>query len=172
MSPLRFRLNIPAIWRSLGLTKLGSHIRVNGSTAIIQDDCILLIEFEGKRGTYFNLPGGGVDPGESVEEAAVRETLEEASAAVEIGRLLMVWEYEPERYACAHGMRHKVGFVFEGHLLPHAEPAMPEVPDKGQVAVRWLPLDVLPQVHLVPPIAKPLIESLKGGCTLFFTALP
>jgi 8-oxo-dGTP diphosphatase len=58
---------------------------------IIKGDEILLMHrfCDGKE--YFCLPGGGVEEGETVEEAAVREAKEETSFDVTLGRLL--WKY-------------------------------------------------------------------------------
>lgn len=43
---------------------------------------------------YFTIPGGGVDEGESYEDAAVRETFEETCIKTEIVKFLEKEEYE------------------------------------------------------------------------------
>ncbi|WP_119316763.1 NUDIX domain-containing protein, partial [Calidithermus terrae] len=50
------------------------------------EERVLLVEHEG----LFTFPGGGVDPGEGFEQAAVREAWEEAGARVRLKGLL--WE--------------------------------------------------------------------------------
>ena len=49
------------------------------------------------------LPGGFVEVGETVEEAAVRETAEETGLAVEVARLIGVYS-EPERDPRGHNV--------------------------------------------------------------------
>ena len=59
--------------------------------AIIQGDKILLIkhhEFKSGR-SYWILPGGGIEPGETEEECILREVKEETSLDVNIKSLLM-----------------------------------------------------------------------------------
>jgi 8-oxo-dGTP diphosphatase len=59
------------------------------SAVIVQDGRLLLARRREQEGTVlWALPGGGVEPGESVEEAAVRETLEETGLTVEARQLL------------------------------------------------------------------------------------
>lgn len=54
------------------------HIRVRAGAIIIENESILLIEFGDENGLHYNLPGGGVEPGETVKTAAAREVMEEA----------------------------------------------------------------------------------------------
>ena len=60
------------------------------------DGRLLLIEQERPSGRQWRLPGGGVEPGESMVEAAVREAREETGLAVRIGRLVALDEYWDE----------------------------------------------------------------------------
>ena len=61
------------------------------------DDSILLIERYRKDGNellhYFTIPGGGVEEGESFEEAAIRETMEETCCNIEIVDNLEIEDY-------------------------------------------------------------------------------
>ena len=51
---------------------------------ILEQGRILMVEEE----NFHTFPGGGVNPGESFEDAAVREAFEEAGAIVKLERLL------------------------------------------------------------------------------------
>ena len=62
------------------------------------DDDILLIERHKKENErvlhYFTIPGGGVDVGETYEDAAVRETLEETTVKTKVVKFLKKEEFE------------------------------------------------------------------------------
>jgi len=53
----------------------------------------LLVEEETGRGAMFNQPAGHLDPGESLLDAAIRETLEETAHRFQPGALLGVYHY-------------------------------------------------------------------------------
>lgn len=143
-----------------------SGIRVGVKGAIVRDGAILLIEYDDASGLHFNLPGGGVELGESLREAMRREVLEETAAEVEVGRLLMLREYEPARADERWGPVQKLTIVFECSLVAGSEPRMPERPDPHQTAVRWIPLDELAGVPLLPlEQAADLIPALSGDAT-------
>ncbi len=64
---------------------------IGALAVVLREGCLLLIErgFEPHLG-HWSLPGGVIDEGESAEEAAVRETLEETGLVVEVVRELGV----------------------------------------------------------------------------------
>jgi 8-oxo-dGTP diphosphatase len=57
---------------------------------IAQDDAVLLVR-QGYGRRYWSLPGGSVEQGESVEQAAVREVKEETGLDVRLARLVGVY---------------------------------------------------------------------------------
>ncbi len=61
------------------------HIRVRACALIIENNSILLVEFDDESGLHYNLPAGGAEPGESIIEAVKREVREEANVEVEVG---------------------------------------------------------------------------------------
>ena len=68
---------------------------LTGAGALVADDGrLLLVKQRRPYGVHWEFPSGYYEPGESFEETAAREVLEETAVPVEIGDLLctMVWE--------------------------------------------------------------------------------
>ncbi len=70
------------------------------SVAIVDDGRILLTKREDFE--VWCLPGGAVDPGESVAQAAVREAREETGLQVELTRLVGVYSRPNDRFGGVH----------------------------------------------------------------------
>ncbi len=105
------------------------------SVAIIENDRILLIQREDFR--VWGLPGGDVDPGESLAEAAVRETREETGLEVDLMWLVGM-------YTLVGNEQSVVTAVFAarpagGQLAPDPR----EVSDLGWFALHGLPTDLM-----------------------------
>ena len=66
---------------------------------LLQDNQIALIERHRAGQHYFTFPGGHVEPGETPEQAAVRETKEELGVDVNIQRLVAeIWWHDRPQY--------------------------------------------------------------------------
>ena len=64
-----------------------------GAICVDEDDRVVLNRGEWDRGPFYELPGGGVEEGETIEEAVVRELEEETGLHVRIERkLARVWK--------------------------------------------------------------------------------
>ncbi|MBB6452732.1 ADP-ribose pyrophosphatase YjhB (NUDIX family) [Salirhabdus euzebyi] len=136
------------------------HIRVRAGSFILQNDCILLVEFNDQNGAHYNLPAGGVEPGESVKEAAKREAKEEASVDVEVGELAFVYEYAPHLSNSRYGQTPSLGMMFEASIL-HGVPSLSATPDANQTDVKWIPLSQLNEIVLYPNIKQHILEYVK-----------
>ncbi|WHT49023.1 NUDIX domain-containing protein [Sporosarcina thermotolerans] len=64
------------------------HTRIRGSAVIIEDDKVGIIRRNRDGEEYYVFPGGGVEDGESPEEATVREAMEELGVQIEIQKLI------------------------------------------------------------------------------------
>lgn len=89
----------------------------SGAVFFDNEDRLLLVKPTYKDG--WNLPGGGVDEGETPREACIREVREELSIEPPIGRLLLtVWTRSSD-------IGDKVYFVFDGGVLDsHSQAAI------------------------------------------------
>src|SRR5262245_8479266 len=137
-------------------------IRIGARALIIEQESILLIEFDDETGLHYNLPGGGVESGESVIEALKREVYEEAVAEIEVGPLVLVIDYEPNRNAHWAGSVPTLSLIFDCRLSKNSQPQMPEDPDPNQTAVKWIKLSDLPSVELLPHISDRILAYTRG----------
>jgi ADP-ribose pyrophosphatase YjhB (NUDIX family) len=100
---------------------------------------------------HWGLPGGYVEPGESVHAATMREVYEETGVRVEVGRLVGVYS-DPATMVIEYpeGRRvHAVNLCFEAHPLGAGAPTTPdEVLATGYFDVAALPEPLVP-IHRV-----------------------
>jgi len=135
-------------------------IRVGAKAIIIENEQILLVEYDDDSGLHYNLPGGGTELGESVKEGLKREIKEETCAEAEVGDLLFIHEYEPGRNKDLRGPQQKVYFMFACTLT--TRPAMPDSPDPNQTDVKWIKLTELDAVELLPHLTPYIHAYVKG----------
>jgi 8-oxo-dGTP diphosphatase len=109
---------------------------------------------DGRR--YHTLPGGGCEPGERPEDAAVREAREELGVSVQLVGLAAIVHFRgnPQYYFVA---RTTGGAFGHGDGVELASP--PESPSGSYRAV-WLPLTGLVDADLRP---GPLAATLQAG---------
>ncbi|HEV8250321.1 MAG TPA: NUDIX hydrolase [Gaiellaceae bacterium] len=90
-----------------------------GAGALVErDGRVLMVRQRRHYGVHWELPSGYVEAGESFEQAAAREVLEETAVAVAVGDLLctMVWERRHDR------RRNVLAFFLATDVDPDAEP--------------------------------------------------
>jgi 8-oxo-dGTP pyrophosphatase MutT (NUDIX family) len=101
------------------------------------------------------IPGGGIEPGESVEQAAIREVKEKTSLDIVIGRKL--WIYNNE----GHREHYFLATTFSGSLRLGG----PEL--KGQSSeniyqLEWVSLGKLAEIPLLPEfIRDKIVKNLS-----------
>ncbi|TKC18169.1 NUDIX domain-containing protein [Robertmurraya kyonggiensis] len=144
------------------------HIRVRACALIIENNSILLVEFNDERGIHYNLPAGGVEPNESILEAVRREAIEEASIDVEVGPLAIVYEYAPHLSSNRFGTTQSLQLMFDCKIKDGSIPKMPANPDPNQIGVKWIELSELDEILLFPNIKDQIIDYAKNRKSIEF----
>ena len=109
------------------------------------------------RAPFYWLPGGGVEPGETAEEAVRRELIEEASLVIRVQRLLYISE---NLFVESGDYRHEVILYF----LAEAGETLSGAP----VDLRhheWHAPDATPGPFLPPDVAAAVAADLRDGFT-------
>lgn len=139
--------------------------KVSANALIVKDNKALLIKLDDENGVHYNLPGGGVEAGESVLAGLRRECLAEACAEVYVRDLLLTWQYIPELEDFKFGKGQKLGLIFKADLKDGCEPKLPASPDPNQVGIEWVPLEKIfePAKSLNEPPPFPLFPQVHGA---------
>lgn len=125
---------------------------------VVRDDCVALIARRRGPDHYFVAPGGGVDPGEAVAAAAVREAREELGLGVElIG--------SPHTVAAPGEPRPRQHYWFaESDSEEFGEMSGPEQSSATNTYVRmWVPIGRLDEIDLRPAALVELIRTRRPG---------
>jgi 8-oxo-dGTP diphosphatase len=133
-------------------------VRIRAAALIWRDGEVLLVRHEKGGHSYWLVPGGGVDTGETLVDAATRELLEETGYVVDVGRLVLLCEaIDPKP-----GGRHIVNVVFAATVRGGT---LAVGVDKALRDARWQPLDALATFAMYPPIGPQLLEICRedGG---------
>ncbi|MCL6232701.1 NUDIX hydrolase [Acinetobacter amyesii] len=139
------------------MTAWTAHVTV--ATVVEKDEKFLFVEehTEGVTHTVFNQPAGHVEAGETIIEAAIRETMEETGHDVEITNLLGMYTYTPPMFPDRTYFR----FCFLAKDIQYHSDAQL---DTGIVGAVWMTLDELIESARArsPLVIKAVQDALSG----------
>jgi len=139
-------------------------IRNSAKAVIVQNDKVLLTKNVDREGFFYLFPGGGQEKFETLQEAVIRECVEEIGRPVQVEDLLFIREYIGRNHQFAEWDAdvHQVEFYFRCSLSEAGADGRFEGnnPDSNQVGVEWVELNRMEEIRIYPAA---LGVNLKQG---------
>jgi ADP-ribose pyrophosphatase YjhB (NUDIX family) len=139
-------------------------VRVRVAGVFTRGDEILLVNHARGPESYWLLPGGGLDYGETMAAALEREMMEECAVRTRAGRLLFMAESLP-----ADRHRHIVNVTLLGELL-EGEPRLNESGGRLK-GVTWKRRSELADLPFFPDFKAEILRHWDSGFSLGATSL-
>lgn len=138
-------------------------MRTRAGIVLIEDNKVALIERHRAGLDYFVFPGGGVDEGESPEQAAVREAMEELGVEVVIRQKVAEIQIETSRQI--YFLVERVAGEFGTGRGEEFTDSDPSDPSEGIYVPIWMPIEELSQREKVYPVqlVEIVIKSIREG---------
>ena len=139
-------------------------MRVRAGVVLIKDNKVALIERHRAGLDYFVFPGGGMDEGETPEQAAIRETLEELGIDVVIKQKVAEIQLGPKSRQI-YFLVEQIGGEFGTGQGEEFTDSDPNDPDEGIYVPIWMPINELRQHTNIYPVdlAKLVVKSVREG---------
>lgn len=123
-----------------------------------------LVVHERRHGQLWYLPAGRVEPGETFQTAASRETIEEAGIPIVLDGVLRV-EHTPG--ALGSGARMRVTFL--AHPADDTQPK--STPDEASLGAAWVTLSELTRLPVRGREVHEIFDAVARGATVYPLAL-
>jgi phosphatase NudJ len=120
-----------------------------------------LLTQEKKYGSSWSIPGGRVEPGESLSTAAVREVFEETGVPIQLDGIYRVEHTPGPRSSGDCRMR----ILFAGTPIDDTPPKTAE--DEESLGAAWLTLDEIRKLPLRGAELCALLESIASGRAVY-----
>ena len=137
----------------------GARVRIGVAMIIRDNHGKILLEKRSDCGAW-GLPGGKIEPGESIIDTAERETLEETGLGIEVIRLIGVYSSPSGRRIVTFpdngDVVHIVDVLMEASVVSGVLHCSAESEE-----IRFFAPEDFPK-EIVPPARKPLEDYLKG----------
>ena len=137
-------------------------MRTRAGVILIEDNKVALIERHRAGLEYYVFPGGGVDEGETIEQAAIREAMEELGIEVAIKQKMAIIHFglSTQHYFLVNKISGEFGTGTGEEFT-----ADPGDPQEGIYIPIWMPIDELLQHEKVYPVevAELLLEAQTDG---------
>lgn len=136
-------------------------MRIRAGIIFIKDNKVALIERHRGGLDYFVFPGGGVDEGETIENGAIREAMEELGVEVALKQEIAIIHFDQstQHYFLAERVSGEFG---TGTGEEYTDPGDPS---EGIYIPIWMPIDELSQHEKIFPaeVVKLILKAQTDG---------
>ena len=134
---------------------------VTVATVVVQDGKLLMVEERAQGRLVFNQPAGHLEPDESLQEAALRETREETGWDVALTAFIGAYQWKAPDSEAGPG-RHYLRFAFAAEPVAHDAA---RVLDEGIVQALWMSPQELQQQHARhrSPLVWQVVQDYLAG---------
>lgn len=126
-------------------------MRTRAGIVLIEDNKVALIERHRAGLDYFVFPGGGVDEGETPEQAAVREAMEELGIEVVVRQKVAEIHFDTSDQV--YFLVERVSGEFGTGIGEEFTDSDPNDPSEGIYIPIWMPIEELLQHENIYPVA-------------------
>lgn len=139
-------------------------MRIRAGIVLIQEDKVALIQRHRAGLDYFVFPGGGVDEGETPEQAAIREAMEELGIEVAIKQKVIEIQLGPKSRQIYY-LVDQTGGEFGSGAGEEYTDADPDSSEEGIYIPTWMPIDELVFHQNIYPAAvvELVLKSVNHG---------
>jgi 8-oxo-dGTP pyrophosphatase MutT (NUDIX family) len=144
-------------------------VRPSARAVLVEEGRVLLNHLKHpEAGDWYEFPGGGIQPGETLEQAVVRETREETGYSVRVHELLWVRDYIAANHD--YGYLSPPGFQAVDLLFrcTLTDPAVSQAhqADNHQVGVEWVSAERIGEIALTPRALVPALQAFLTDRTV------
>lgn len=139
-------------------------MRIRAGIVLIQDGKVALIERYRAGLHYFVFPGGGTDEGETPEQAAAREAMEELGVEVAIKQKISEIQFG-QKSRQIYYLVEQIGGEFGTGVGEEYTDSNPDNPEEGIYIPIWMPISELPLHENIYPVdvVKLVLKSVTEG---------
>ena len=139
-------------------------MRIRAGIVLIQENKVALIERHRAGLHYFVFPGGGVDEGETAEQAAIREAMEELGIEVAIKQKVAEVQLG-QKSRQIYFLVDRIGGEFGTGSGEEYTDSDPQDPEEGIYIPVWMPIEELPLHTNIHPahVAELVFKSVQEG---------
>ncbi|WP_409291888.1 NUDIX domain-containing protein [Peribacillus sp. SCS-37] len=131
-------------------------MRKRSAAVILHNSRAVLIRRKRENEVYYVFPGGGIEAGESAEEAAIRECMEEIGVSINIKDFFMSLEFKGTQHYYLAEINN--GEIISGEGKEYTDPER----DRGTYQPLWVSIGDFPRLDIRPwSVAEKVIDMTQ-----------